>query len=162
MESNSVSNFTTKFCTHRESSTVVTSAKFHYAWFSSFQIRTVIIRLDSVINGTGITTPHGETDNRISEYLREQLLPKHLSNKIDVKRQNTNGCLDQYVCRGLRLWNSRGSWSSLGLREADGDSETVWAVKQSRQLKLSWLLCGWRVNVIPPPLLLISVDKRLI
>ena len=82
MESNSVSNFTTKVCTHCDSGTVVTSAKFHYAWFSLFQIRSVIIRLDiesnkSIINGTGITTPHGETDNRISEHLREQLLPKH-------------------------------------------------------------------------------------
>ena len=27
-------------------------------------------------------------------------------NKSDVKRQNTLGCLDQYTCRGLRLWNS--------------------------------------------------------
>ena len=27
-------------------------------------------------------------------------------NKSDIKCQNTLGCLDQYTCRGLRLWNS--------------------------------------------------------
>ena len=29
-------------------------------------------------------------------------------NKSNVTRQNTIGCLDQYMCRGLRLWNSQG------------------------------------------------------
>ena len=28
-------------------------------------------------------------------------------NKSGAKRQNTLSCLDQYICRGLRLWNSR-------------------------------------------------------
>ena len=28
-------------------------------------------------------------------------------NKSSVKRQNTLGCLDQYTCIGLRLWNSQ-------------------------------------------------------
>ena len=28
-------------------------------------------------------------------------------NKSDVKRRHTLGCLDQYTCRGFRLWNSR-------------------------------------------------------
>ena len=30
-------------------------------------------------------------------------------NKSDGKRQNTLGCLDQYVCNVLRLWNSLGT-----------------------------------------------------
>ena len=29
------------------------------------------------------------------------------SNKSDCKRRNTLGCLDQYTCNMLRLWNSR-------------------------------------------------------
>ena len=28
-------------------------------------------------------------------------------NKNDVKRRNTLGCLDQYMCKVLRLWNNR-------------------------------------------------------
>ena len=31
----------------------------------------------------------------------------NIVNKNDVKRQNTLGCLDQYTCKVLRLWNSR-------------------------------------------------------
>ena len=31
----------------------------------------------------------------------------NISNKSDVECQNTPGCLDQYICRGLRLWSSR-------------------------------------------------------
>ena len=30
-----------------------------------------------------------------------------LRNKNDVKRRNTLGCLDQYMCKVLRLWNSQ-------------------------------------------------------
>ena len=33
--------------------------------------------------------------------------PSHKPDKSDVKRQNTLYCLDQCMCRGLRLWNSR-------------------------------------------------------
>ena len=31
----------------------------------------------------------------------------HMFNKSNGKRRNTLGCLDQYMCNMLRLWNSR-------------------------------------------------------
>ena len=38
---------------------------------------------------------------------------QHKNNKSNVKHQNTLGCLDQYMCRGLRLKQS-GQWNSFG------------------------------------------------
>ena len=35
-----------------------------------------------------------------------EIIPCSNADKSDFKHQNTLGCLDQYRCRGLRLWNS--------------------------------------------------------
>ena len=53
-------------------------------------------------------------------------------------RRNTLGCLDQYMCNMLRLWNSLGIWAHA----EDGDCETVRPMKQSRY---SWLSGGFLV-----------------
>ena len=47
--------------------------------------------------------------------------------KSDVKHWNTLSCLDQYTCRGLRLWNS---WDREAVKV---DTYTLWmeTVKQS-------------------------------
>ena len=50
-----------------------------------------------------------------------------------LKRRNTLGCLDQYMCKVLRPWNSLGVW----VRAEDRDHETVRPVKQSRY---SWIM----------------------
>ena len=44
-------------------------------------------------------------------------------NKTNIKCQNTLGCLDSYMCRGLRLWNS---WN--------------------REVVYSWQVHGWRME----------------
>ena len=44
------------------------------------------------------------------------------TNKNDVKCQNTLGCLDQYTCKVLRLWNSR-------------ERETVWVYKYAQMME---------------------------
>ena len=33
--------------------------------------------------------------------------PEEIGDKSDIKRRITLGCLAQYTCRGMRLWNSR-------------------------------------------------------
>ena len=55
--------------------------------------------------------------------------------KGDIKRRNTLGCLDQYMCHVLRLWNNR-------------DHETVEVYKYQQRIdtiKQSWLSGGYMV-----------------
>ena len=41
------------------------------------------------------------------QHYHNQAAVTQIDDKSDIKCKNTLGCLDQYVCSGLRLWNSR-------------------------------------------------------
>ena len=45
--------------------------------------------------------------NQKSVSHKQIILTRETLNKSDGKRQNNHGCLDQYRCNMLRLWNSR-------------------------------------------------------
>ena len=87
-------------------------------------------------------------------------------NKSDVKCWNTLGCLDQYICKVLRLWNSRdhetgaengdmkrsGLWSSLGTH---GCLVVIWwlcisSSSETRKFEFWHKIWPWRSRSIAP------------
>ena len=53
------------------------------------------------------TPPHGPKQFTIFVDSRNARQCDTTDNKSDVRRRNTLGYLEQYMCKGLRLWNSR-------------------------------------------------------